>query len=51
MKAGNNPFWDIDPNLGNILDDDDNVQPSITPSSQPSAIEEEDDDTREPEIL
>ena len=51
MKAGNNPFWDIDPNLSNILDDDDNAQPSITPSSQPSAIEEEDDDTSEPEIL
>ena len=54
MKAGNNPFWDIDPNLGNILDDDDNTQPTPGTVAASSTIVDEDDsedDTGEPEIL
>ena len=53
MKAGSNPFWDIDPNLGNILDDDDmSAQPQqvAVPVSQESA-DDDDDDSGEPEIL
>lgn len=48
MKAGNNPFWTIDPNCPDILED--NASPSINAAALQQNEEDEDEDA-EPEMI
>ena len=49
MKVGNNPFWSIDPNCPNLLEDD-NQQPTAA-ATVATQDEENDGNDDEPEII